>query len=448
VADAAGKRLDSWKEVATYLNRDVSTVRRWERHEGLPIHRQRHTTRDSVYADTGEIDAWLESRRRAESAPGSAPSDPEFGRATTPERTQPRRLSRTTIAVSIALSLGLVMLSGVVSFHDQSAASISRNRPHLTRNAAANRLYLTGRRQMESRTPADLAAAVDYFLQATVKDPEFALAYTGLADAHSLMSYYHFRPPREAYEDARTAVLHALKLDDTLAAAHTSLAGLLAHHEWNWGAADREYRRAIELDPDYAPARHWYANILSLMGRHEDAIAQARTAADLQPLSLILLCGGLGHAYAAAGRYAEAAEQYHSALEVDSGFAPARAGLASLYWRQGRLHEAVHEMEIAVELGQNRSWSVDLAALRAALGDPEPARTMLATVDEEPDAITPIAVATLYAHVGDAERALTVLERALDEGDPTLPGVNIDPGLGPLRGQPRFEAILRRLNLF
>ena len=442
MADPAGRRLDSWKEVAAYLNRDVSTVRRWERREGLPIHRLRHESRDSIFADSAEIDAWLQERARVHSTtPADVAAPHQFV-----EVRPATRLRGAAIWLSLGLTIVLVMVP--LSLRDRSDASTTATgAARLTRNADALRFYLRGRQEMDKRNREGFTAAVEDFRQAIVKDPEFAMAYTGLADAYSLMGYYRFRRPAEASEDARVAALHALKLDDTLAEAHASLAALLADNDWNWSEAEREYLRAIELDPSYARARHWYANILSLNGRHEEAIAQARAAADLEPLSLIILSGALGHAYTVAGHYDAAAAVYRSALEHDRTFANAHYGLAKLYWRQGRLTDARQSMQRAVDIDARADWTVVLAAMDAALGDRAPALAYLATLERDPEAISAISFATLYAQLGQVEQALTVLERALEERDPTLPSIKDDPGLDPLRGQPRFEAILRRINL-
>jgi tetratricopeptide (TPR) repeat protein len=435
--------------VAAYLNRDVSTVRRWERREGLPIHRLRHESRDSIFADTAEIDAWLQGRNRVQHGAPAVPDVPivaAWHASPLLEVRSGRRFSRTATWLSLGLAFVLVMVP--VSLRDRSDASTTEAKARLTRNADALRFYLRGRQEMDNRNREGFTAAVEDFRQAIAKDPEFAMAFTGLADAHSLMGYYRFRPPAEANDEARIAALHALKLDDTLAEAHTSLAGLLAYNDWNWSEAEREYLRAIELNPSHAPARHWYANNLSLQGRHEDAIAQARAAADLQPLSLIILTGALGHAYTFAGRYEDAAAVYRSALEHDRRFANAHYGLAKLYWRQGRLTDARQSMQRAVDLDSRADWTAVLAALDAALGDREPARALLATLERDPEAISAISFATVHAQLGQVEQALTVLERALEQRDPTLPSTKDDPGLDPIRGQPRFEAILRRINLF
>jgi len=436
---AENRRLESWKEVAAYLKRDVSTVRRWERREGLPVHRQIHAKRDSIYAHTDEIDRWLQGRSRAADAAAPPVVESQTGRA----------FPLLTIALSVILGLGLVVLAGVLAQNRSKEAlpAVGEGDPSHPRDLTAYRLYLRGRQRMEARTGAGFTAALADFREAIEKDPAFALAYAGLADANNLMGYYRFRAPRESYQDAKASILKALELDDALAEAHASLAGLLAYYEWDWSGAEREYRRALALDPSFVSARHWYANCLSLMGRHEEAIAQAREAVNRQPLSMITLTGALGNAYVQAGRFDQAAEQYRSAINLDPAFGNAHAALAGLYWRKGLLDEAWREMKTATGLGDNPGWTIRLAALHAALGQPGEAHRILDTLQQRAERPAPVGLATLYLQLGESERAFSILEGALDARDPDLPSAKTEPGLESLRGQPRFQALLRRLNL-
>jgi TolB-like protein/Tfp pilus assembly protein PilF len=195
------------------------------------------------------------------------------------------------------------------------------------RNLDAYRHYLRGRQRMDKRDRDGFSHAIADFREAVARDPDYAVAHVGLADAYALMGYYRLNPPKESYQHARIEVLRALQIDGALAEAHASLAWLLTHYGWDWMAAEGEYRRAIELDPRYAPARHGYSNHLSLMGRHDEAIAQATRAVELEPLSLSINSSALGNAYLQAGRYDEAIEQLRKALELDRSFGNARVGL-------------------------------------------------------------------------------------------------------------------------
>ncbi|HEY6986131.1 MAG TPA: tetratricopeptide repeat protein, partial [Rhodanobacteraceae bacterium] len=360
----------------------------------------------------------------------------------------PSQRSGVSIALTVALITVVMLSAGLVWLNRPANAS----RPgaveaRATANQAANRFYLRGRQRMEARDRAGLTLAVADFREAVARDPGFARAYAGLSDAHSLMGYYRMRPGRDAFEAAREAAMMALTLDDTLAEAHVSLAGLLAYYDWDWAGGEREYRRAIDLDPSFAPARHWYANCLSLMGRHDEAIEQARQAVALQPLSLITLTGALGNAYVQAGHDDQAVEQFRAALEFDQKFGNAHAALALVYWRHGRLQEARQEMAAAASLGGNPNWAARVAALDAALGQHDDARRQLAALQRDPDTLTPVSLATVYLQLGDREHALEILERAIAARDPDLPSAKTEPGLSGLRTDVRFEAILRRMNL-
>ena len=348
--------------------------------------------------------------------------------------------------VSSGLALGLLIVAGL-ALAQRSAESSSALKTG-TSNLAAYRFYLQGRQRMEARTPAAFTAAVSDFRDAILGDPEFARAYAGLADALSLMGYYRFRAAREAFEDARAAAERSLKLNDTLAEAHTALAGLLAYHDWDWAGAEREYRRAIELDPSFAPSRHWLSNILGLLGRHDEAIVEAQRAVDLEPISLITLTGALGHAYLAAGRYDEAGAQFRAAIALNPEFGNAHYSMSQLHWRLGQLHDARQAMQTAASLADNPNWSARVAALEAALGNTSVARSMLESLERQPDRLTPLSRATVYAQLGDEERALTILEAAADARDPELPALKIEVALTPIRHHPRFQALLRRMNLF
>ena len=157
-----------------------------------------------------------------------------------------------------------------------------------TANPEAYELYLKGRFLWNKRTGADMRKAIDYFNHAIAKDPNYALAYAGLADCYDLLHEYSDLSPKESYPKAKAAAIKALELDDTLGEAHTSLAYSLVNYDWDWRGAEKEYQRAIQLNPNYATAHQWYAECLSMLGRHTEAIAEIKRAQELDPLSLII----------------------------------------------------------------------------------------------------------------------------------------------------------------
>ena len=240
----------------------------------------------------------------------------------------------------------------LVALHGEIARQVGRTLTGRDHAALTNRygqdpvvyeLYLRGRYHWNKRTPEDLRRALTEFSQAIARDPTFAPAYAGLADTYTLMGYfYHLIPFDEARVKARAAAMRALELDDSLAEAHMSMAGVLEHAQWDWAGAEREYQRAIQLDPNYASAYHWYANNLSIRDRHDEAISRGKRAVELDPLSPIVHVA-LGHAYYLAERYDEAIGQMKRALEIEPSFANAHQFLGQVYARKGLDVEAVAE---------------------------------------------------------------------------------------------------------
>lgn len=238
----------------------------------------------------------------------------------------------------------------------------------------------------------------------------------------------------------------ALELDDRLAEAHASRAHLLVY-EWDWRETEREFKRAIELNPGYAAARHWYANYLTLMRRHGEAIAQARRAVELEPLSLSVNAGALGNAYLQAGRVDEAIEQLRKVLELNPGFGGARHALGLAYARKGMYVEALTQMQLAAQLGERKTWTAHVGALRAAMGQKDEARKILAELEAGPEGVSPVALASLCVAVGRVDQAFKWLEEGYERRDADFPSLNIEPGLKPLRADPRFQDLLRRAGL-
>src|SRR4030095_1484181 len=225
----------------------------------------------------------------------------------------------------------------------------------------AYQLYLKGRFYWDKRTPEALKKAIEYFDQAIEKDPSFALAYAGLADCYVVP--VSRIPPREAMPKAKAAAMRALELDESLAEAHASLARVLASYDWDWTNAEKEYKRAIELNPRYPVAHQWYGGYLAVLGRHNEAIAERKRAQELDPLSLIINAE-LGMAFYYARDYDQAIEQFEKTLELDQNFPPPRAFLPAAYEQKGMYAEAIAEFKKALAL----RGSSEVGFLRAGLG--------------------------------------------------------------------------------
>ncbi len=435
-------RLDSWKEIAEYLRRDVSTVRRWEKREGLPVHRHVHDKLGSVYAFPSEIDEWLRRRR------GVEPADEPPVRTSLPEPPASRR--SVVIWLSAVVLAGLSSLLIVVGLRAPMTMDDGRDdrlrHTRYTRNADVYELYLRGRHHWKKRTPEGYRRAVKAFSQAIEKDPAFAPAYSGLADTFRLMGYYSLLLPfEEARSKAKAAAVTALALDDSLAEAHTSMGSVL-ELDWDWSGAEREFKRAIELAPNYASAHHWYANNLSIQGRHDEAIAAGRRAVAIEPLSPILHVA-LGHAYLLAGRHDEAVDQLQKALEIEPASANAHQFLGLAYQRKGMYEQALAEMREANALSDSWLWKAYLVHLYMTMNRREEAMHLLSEFDTRRPRVSLVTTAALYAAVGERDRPLALLEQACNERDPDAAGLIDVPVFDSLRGDPAFKALIRRIGL-
>ena len=326
-------------------------------------------------------------------------------------------------------------------FEDQPAARGAADRE-------AHHLYLKGRFFWNKRTPKDIEEAIGFFEQAIAKDPEHALAWAGIADAWNVLGYYSVRAPQEAFSRAEEAAERALAIDPDLAEAHCSLAFARLFYRWDWAGAERSFLRTFELDADYATGHHWYAEYLSFRGRHEEAIAEARTAVELDPLSRILRTI-LAWTFYYARRYDEAIAQLEEALELDPNFAPAEFWLALAYERRGEGERARSILEKASSVAGGVLNRATLGRVYAALGETEGAQRVLAELGEASlEGYVPASfIAAIHCAGGDREEAFRWLERALEERDNWLVFLGIDPIWDDLRPDPRFAALLAEVGL-
>jgi tetratricopeptide (TPR) repeat protein len=310
-------------------------------------------------------------------------------------------------------------------------------------------LYLKGRYFWNKRTAADIQTALDYFQQAVDLDPGYSLAWVGIADTWIFRGWYSRLAPRETFPKAKLAVTRALEFDSTLAEAHASLAHVHLEFDHDWDAAEREYRRAIQLNPKYPVAHHWYGGFLSAMGRHEEALRHAETARTLDPLSLIIQTW-VGLRYYFAGNHAAAITEYLQALELDREFAPAHWHLGWAYAQTGRFPEAVSEAERALAIDQgNLAYLASLGHAYARAGRTQDARTTLSRLAQASTSrhVSAYHVAAIHIALGDTTAGLDWLERAHDEQSPWIGYLGVDPRLDPVRSHPRFASLLRKARL-
>jgi TolB-like protein/DNA-binding winged helix-turn-helix (wHTH) protein/Tfp pilus assembly protein PilF len=316
-------------------------------------------------------------------------------------------------------------------------------------NPQAYESYLKGRFFWNKRTADGLKVALAYFHQAIDEDPAYAQAYSGLADTYALLGdwQYAVMTPKEALPKAKAAAIKALELDSALGEAHNSLAFCLDGFDWDFDAAGKEFRRALELNPGYATAHHWYAWHLSLLGRYDEAIAEMKKAENLDPLSLIINAD-LAELLVLAHLSDESIQQSRKTIEMDSSFALAHNQLAQAYLQKHLNEEAVAELQKALELsGSSPTVIANLARAYVASGKRNEALDLLNDLKKRSNSTYSHGseIAVIYAALGDTDQAMNWLEKGYQER--FNPGVLLRPGFDPLRSDPRFQALVRRIGL-
>jgi TolB-like protein/DNA-binding winged helix-turn-helix (wHTH) protein/Tfp pilus assembly protein PilF len=316
-------------------------------------------------------------------------------------------------------------------------------------NPEAYESYLKGRYFWNKRTSDGLKAALAYFKQAIEEDPKYAKAYSGLADTYALLGdwQYAVMTPKEAFPKAKAAAIKALELDSTLGEAHNSLAFVLDAFDWDFDSAGKEFRQAIEINPGYATAHHWYAWHLSVLGRFDEAIEEMRKAENLDPLSLIIKAD-LAEILVIAHSYDESIRRSRKTIEMDPSFALAHSQLAEAYLQKQMYAEAVAELQMAVKLsGDSPTCLANLARAYVASGKWSEAEKLMSDLKKRsnPSLSYSSEIAVIYVALGDRDQAMDWLEKAYEER--FNPSVLLRPGFDRLRSDPRFQNLLRRIGL-
>jgi TolB-like protein/Tfp pilus assembly protein PilF len=306
--------------------------------------------------------------------------------------------------------------------------------------------YLRGRYFWNQRSQSGYSRAIEYFERALEEDPQYAQAYAGLASVYAMQGEQGYLAPEEARQRTRSAVLQAIQFDGELAEAHTVLGGYLYAYAWNWEAAERQFLRAIELDPNYPTAHHWYGNLLTAMGRFDDAIGAKKKALELDPLVPVLM-ESLASTLARAGRHGEAFEAYQSAIELDSTYWRAHSGLGSLYEATGRMDEAVRARRRAAEFSSgNVNAKAALARLLAVRGHTGEARGIVRDLQSEAvrTGIFSPSIASALLALDNVEGSLTWLERGYEQRHPNMRHIG-GATYARLEQDPRYLRLRRRL---
>jgi adenylate cyclase len=319
----------------------------------------------------------------------------------------------------------------------------------ITRNPEAYLNYLRGRQFWNRRTEASLRRAISFFEDALNIDSRYANAYTGLADSYATLALLEFMAPHDAYPKAREAVQKALSLDPQLAEAHTSLGLIKFQYDWDWPRAEKEFKEAISINPNYPPAHHFYADYLKAMGRFDEALKEIEKAQELDPLSLVINTG-VGHVLYLSGQYDEAIEQYKKAVDLDPDFMITHVWFGRPYLEKGMFTEAISELETAVKLsGESTLALAMLGHGLASAGRKEEAMQIIVKLEERSQSqyVPSYWMAVIYNGFKDRDQVIAWMQKAFEERSSWLVWSKVEPRFAWLRDDPDFASLLHEMKL-
>ena len=323
---------------------------------------------------------------------------------------------------------------------------LARINPGRRVDPEAYEAYLKGRYFFEKRTSEGIYKGLEYFQLAIRKDPRYAEAYAGLAKIYQILGSYEMLPPKESHPKAREAANKALQLDAALSEAYTARGLVASFYEWDWDAAEQDFQSAFMVNSNDATAHHWYAEHLMNVGQADRAIAELERARELDPLSLPINAT-LGRAYRDARRYEESINQCRKTLDIDPDFALAHWCLGVSYVAEKQYAEAITEMQRANAVGESPLYMYGLGYAYAAAGNRTKARAVIDTLKQRPgQTYTPAYfIGSIYAALDEKDEAFAWLQRAYDERDPQITYLLLDPFIDPLRSDPRFNELVRKV---
>ncbi len=329
-----------------------------------------------------------------------------------------------------------------------SGADEAKVTKNYTANREAYKFYMRGRFYWNKRTAENIRKAIEQFKEAVDKDPNYALAYVGLADCYAISQEYLGTPTSEALPQAKAYANRALEIDDSLGEAHTTL-GLINRSLWNWAEAEKEFKRAIELNRNYPTAHHWYCRFLRAMGRPDEALAEIKRANELDPLSGVIL-GNLVQVYLQLGEVDAAFEQCRKAIELYPNYPGLHNSLSYVYLKQGRTAEALAEAQKAVELSNRANGHLSLLGYVCAVsGNRNKALAIVKELEEryQKRQADGIDIAGIHTGLGNKDQAFEWIEKQFQNHSSELMAVKTEPVFEPLRSDPRYKDLLRRMNL-
>ena len=460
-----GKRLDTWKEIGGFFDRDERTVKRWEMTRKLPVHRVPGGGRANVYAYEEELAEWLRSNdaQVEERDENSGPAEAGLAEASSSVEKHAggetvSKLENLSWGISV-LFLGIVVIViasvGLLIYRSRessTAGGMETSKPGAHRvTPESEELYLKGIYYWHNRTPESLTQAVDYFTQAIVRDPDNAEAYVGLANCYNLLREYSTMPESEAYPRAIAAAKRAIALDDSLSGAHSSLA--FADYYWLWDVvgAQKEFQRALELDPKSVNAHHWYATMLMSMGREKESLAEIEKAQELDPQSRAILADkGLIMYHCAMKEQAVA--QLKQMESAEPNFLSPHRYLSGIYFDEKDYHNYLAESKTATTLQHDEQRLAIVAAAEKGLAANGP-RGMLAEMLKvqrglyADGKIPAFDLAWTYARLGEKQEALKYLQIAYTKHEGQMLAARTDSAFVGLHGEKAFQKLLADIGL-
>ena len=449
-------RLESWKEIAAFFNRDERTVKRWEKDKGLPVHRIPENTGARVFAYSDELTQWMNAPKPAAApAPAAAVN---AGAAEEPAETSfvppPRSRKRLILlAAGAALFCAALIFTHARELKHQSPESTtsagfaSTARPHRAEaDPLAKQLYLSGRYHWDKRTPDDLNQAVNYFNQAIARDPGYVDAYVGLANCYNLLREFAAMPPEDAFPRALAAARKATELDSSSAEAHTALAFVTFYWNWDAAEAEHEFQRALALDPNYVTAHHWYATFLMVLGRSSEALEEISLAQQLDPASTPILADKaliLFHH----GDTEQAITLLRQLADSQPAFFSIHQYLSLIYLDQGNDPGYLQEATKAAELSRNEQA---LAIVRAADqgyragGRQEMLRNILQTQKKyfEDGSLSAFDIASTCSRLSDVDGALRYLRLSFHRHEVAFLAIRVHESFVPLHNNHDFQQLV------
>ncbi len=348
-------------------------------------------------------------------------------------------------AVQDEISLAIVEKLKVKLVKKDKAEMIKR----YTDNVEAYNLYLKGRYFWNKRTREGFTRGIQYFEKAIVEDSHFVLPYAGLADSYNLLGFYCILPPEKAFPKAKSAAMKGLEIDETTAEVHTALAFVRMYYDWEWEEAEREFTKAIELNPGYPTAHHWYAEYLALTRQMDDAIKEAKRALELDPFSIVMNTI-LGWTYYYSHKFTQAIEQFQRTSEMDPNSAIVHFFLSLAYTQESMFDEAIAEIKRAkILFGESTLMEAVLGHAYAASGKKDLAQKTLDKLKRmlKRMYVSPYYIAGIYADLGEKGEAFNWLEKCLDEKDIWMAFLKIDPLWDKIRSDTRYSALLKKISL-